>query len=106
MTIHKEGYFSIIITLVILGIINFAARELLGSYAFIIIGVQILSLIVFLLILNFFRSPFREISSADNTVIAPADGKVVVIEETIESEVLKDRRIQISIFMSPLNVHI
>lgn len=106
MTIHKEGYFSIIITLIILGIINFVAVDFLSNYAVIRIPIHFLSLVVLLLILNFFRSPYRKITLNDNQIIAPADGKVVVIEETTETEVLKDRRIQISIFMSPLNVHI
>lgn len=64
------------------------------------------SVFIFLLVLQFFRSPIFEITAKPNQVIAPADGKVVVIEETTEHEVFKDNRIQISIFMSPLNVHV
>lgn len=64
------------------------------------------SAIIYLLVLQFFRNPVFDIKASDNQVIAPADGKVVVIEETNEGEVLKDKRIQISIFMSPLNVHV
>jgi len=64
------------------------------------------SLIMLVLVMQFFRVPNRTVTSGDNLVICPADGKVVVIEETEETEYLKDRRIQVSIFMSPLNVHI
>ncbi len=64
------------------------------------------SIILYLLILQFFRSPVFNIPKDPNTVIAPADGKVVVIEETTEDEYLKDKRIQLSIFMSPINVHV
>jgi phosphatidylserine decarboxylase len=106
MTIHKEGYSIILIALVILCAINYAAVEFIRGYAIITSTLQVLSLIMFLLVLNFFRSPTKNIVPNDNTVLAPADGKVVVIEETTETEVLKDRRIQVSIFMSPLNVHV
>lgn len=65
------------------------------------------SLVLFLLVLQFFRNPSREILVADNNIVyAPADGKVVVIEETVENEYFKDRRLQVSIFMSPTNVHV
>lgn len=60
---------------------------------------------IFLLILQFFRYPKREISRNDNYIICPADGKVVAIEKTVEGEYFKDQRIQVSIFMSPFNVH-
>ena len=68
---------------------------------------SILSLVVFLLVLQFFRNPNREIHVADdNIVYAPADGKVVVIEHTHEGEYFDDKRLQVSIFMSPTNVHV
>ena len=67
----------------------------------------VVSLILFLLVLQFFRNPVRQIIDADdNIVYAPADGKVVVIEETHEGEYFKDKRLQVSIFMSPVNVHV
>ena len=66
----------------------------------------VLSLLLFLLFAQFFRVPKRKIAGDENEIICPADGKVVVIEETEESEYLKDKRIQVSIFMSPLNVHV
>jgi len=62
--------------------------------------------VLFLLVLQFFRNPSFEVVKNDNKVLAPADGKVVVIEETEETEYLKERRVQISIFMSPVNVHV
>ncbi len=69
--------------------------------------VTIASVIVFLLVLQFFRNPLREILSDDDTIVyAPADGKVVVIEETHEGEYFDDKRLQVSIFMSPTNVHV
>src|SRR5947207_1094336 len=106
MTIHKEGYSTILIAVVILAAINIAATTLLGGHAVITMILLLLSGLVFLLVLNFFRSPHRVIDRNENHVLARADGKIVVIEETTETEVLKDRRMQISIFMSPLNVHI
>ena len=71
-----------------------------------IILLAVISVILFLLIVQFFRIPTRPLTSGEKLVIAPADGKVVVIEETVESEYFKDRRRQVSIFMSPLNVHV
>src|SRR5690606_8562425 len=66
----------------------------------------VFSLILFITVLQFFRSPSRVHTISERQVICPADGKVVVIEETEETEYLKDRRIQLSVFMSPINVHI
>lgn len=90
--------------LVILIAINIAVR-FLWPVGLIVTGLA--SLIFFLLVLQFFRDPKREIQEMDNQLIyAPADGRVVVIEETEEPEYFKDKRIQVSIFMSPTNVHI
>jgi phosphatidylserine decarboxylase len=68
--------------------------------------VLIASVIIYLLVLQFFRSPNVSIDVDDDLVLAPAEGKVVVIEKTVESEYFKDERLQLSIFMSPLNVHV
>jgi phosphatidylserine decarboxylase len=68
--------------------------------------IYILSLALFIMYLQFFRNPTRTFTSGENLVICPADGKVVVIEETEEGEYFKDKRLQVSIFMSPINVHI
>ena len=105
MTIHREGIKPLFYLLVVLTAINFGARQLTGNEIItdVLLGI---SLVVYLLVLQFFRNPSIKITRDANAVIAPADGKVVVIEETTETEYLKDRRIQVSIFMSPINVHI
>jgi phosphatidylserine decarboxylase len=102
---HKEGTQSIL-----LGTI-FTAVVLLFSDIFIDTNwiemiVQITALLLLIIILQFFRNPKRAALVDENHVIAPVDGKVVVIEEVFESEYFKDKRIQISIFMSPINVHV
>ena len=104
MRIHKEGYKLLTISLIFLIGVNLVAFRMMDHYPLVI---GILSLVIFLLFLQFFRNPDRSIVTAeDGIVYAPADGKVVVIEETEESEYFQDRRIQISIFMSPVNVHV
>lgn len=106
MTIHKEGRTLLFGLLVVLFLINFAVSYFLPELRLVqnlVIGV---SVIFYLLILQFFRNPVFDIPRNDNQVLAPADGKVVVIEETTEAEYLRDRRKQVSIFMSPVNVHV
>ncbi|RUT79411.1 phosphatidylserine decarboxylase family protein [Ancylomarina longa] len=105
MTIHKEGYGIIRTFFLILAILDVILYFAFGTGLLLNI-LLFLSLAFFLLIVSFFRVPKRVPVVGDNLVMAPADGKVVVIEETVELEYLKDRRIQVSIFMSPLNVHI
>jgi phosphatidylserine decarboxylase len=105
MRIHKEGHRFIIVVLLILTVFNSLIFFTTGII-WLVYASSILSLIVFTLILYFFRNPSRELEEEHNTVFAPADGKVVVIEEVLEEEYFKDRRIQVSIFMSPLNVHV
>lgn len=106
MTIHKEGYASIAITLLALIAMHIIGDQFLANFETIRLILLIASILLLIIVVQFFRSPRRTIVINDKQVIAPADGKVVVIEETEEHEVLKDKRIQISIFMSPLNVHI
>jgi len=102
--IHKEGFKIISITAIVLVAITYLLNRILPGSLWYIAG---LSGGLFLLMLQFFRNPRRIIPAADdNVVYAPADGKVVVIEETEEPEYFKDRRLQVSIFMSPLNVHV
>lgn len=107
MTIHKEGYASLAISAIVLIAINIGADIFISNeYAWIqniLIGI---SVVLFLIVLQFFRHPSRSLTKNERYIVAPADGKVVVIEETTETEVLKDRRIQVSIFMSPINVHV
>ena len=106
MTIHKEGYNTIILVfllLVALNVVNYLYIDILMIKSFLIT----VSIIFFSVIVRFFRKPERIIEKFDdNLIYAPADGTVVVVEETDEGEFFKDRRIQISIFMSPYNVHI
>ena len=106
MTIHKEGYPSLLITVLVLGILNVISLQFLNDYSWLQNIILILSIALFLIVLQFFRHPKRNIIINDKHIIAPADGKVVVIEETTETEFLKDKRIQVSIFMSPINVHV
>lgn len=104
MKFHKEGNKIIATTVVSLAVVNLVIFYFLGS-----VGLAVslfISLILLVLVLQFFRVPKRVVTTGNNLVVCPADGKVVVIEETEETEYLKDRRIQVSIFMSPLNVHI
>jgi phosphatidylserine decarboxylase len=106
MTIHKEGRTLLFVLLIIFFAINWAVSFLMpGAAALqnIILGA---SIVFYLIILQFFRSPIFQISQDEKTVLAPADGKVVVIEETNETEYLNSKRKQISIFMSPVNVHV
>ncbi|MCB2409160.1 phosphatidylserine decarboxylase family protein [Hymenobacter lucidus] len=106
MKIHKEGRRILFFTLLALLAINlllfqFNARA--ETFNLIFVGA---SVIAFLLLLQFFRSPFRNLLTHEDLLIAPADGKVVVIEDVHEPEYFDDVRKQISIFMSPINVHI
>jgi len=106
MTFHKEGIPSLIITIIVVAIINFLTYYFCPSCTIIVWLGYLLSAFLLVTIIQFFRNPKRNIIINDNHIIAPADGKVVVIEEIVESEYFKDKRIQISIFMSPINVHI
>ena len=107
MTIHREGYQSIAITAVLFGIINVASFSFLGDLIpWLTIVIFGFTLIVLLFIISFFRMPNRQLTINDNQIISPADGKVVVIEEIIDEEYFKDKRIQLSVFMSPANVHV
>lgn len=108
MTIHKEGRTLLLVLVVVLIGLNVLVASLPTLYAhdFIVYGVLAASIIILILILQFFRSPSVDIQRNDKHIIAPADGKVVVIEETDEPEYLKSKRKQISIFMSPINVHV
>jgi phosphatidylserine decarboxylase len=110
MYIHKEGYPTILITLFVFIIVNSTVYFFSGfsdqPIPVSLIISFVLSLDVLIFILSFFRNPKRNTILNDDHVIAPADGKVVVIEEVEEPEYFKDKRIQLSIFMSPLNVHV
>lgn len=106
MLIHREGYKIIMMTMLILAGINIAVLSGFGDEHLVSKIVLSISLVFFILIVQFFRNPFRNTVINENHVIAPADGKVVVIEEVEEPEYFKDKRRQVSIFMSPVNVHV
>ena len=106
MTIHKEGHTILFGTLVVLVALNVAITYLLPEYQILQTGVIIVSIVLYLIVLQFFRSPTRHTNINPLHVIAPVDGKVVVIEEVEETEYLKTKCIQVSIFMSPINVHV
>ena len=107
MTIHREGYKTIAITALIFGLLNLASFTFLSaSLPEVAIGLFLVTLLLFLFIISFFRIPNRVLTVNDTQIICPADGKVVVIEEVTEVEFFKDKRIQVSIFMSPANVHV
>jgi len=102
---HKEGrkpMFYIMIGLLLFNV----AIHYLTDLEWLRAAIILLSVTFYLLVINFFRNPLRNIHADPYKIIAPCDGKIVVIEETIEEEYFKDKRRQISIFMSPLNVHV
>ena len=107
MTIHKEGYKTIAISTIFFGVINILSFYFLSS------SLPFISWVIFigttgllLFVISFFRIPNRILTRQEDAIIAPADGKVVAIEEVQADEYFTDRRIQVSIFMSPLNVHV
>ena len=102
---HKEG-FKIITTVFLISAILAVSAHFLIDNEYLEKGVLIIILIVLFLILQFFRNPKRDFKLNTNQVLSAVDGKVVVIEEVFEKEYFKDKRLQISVFMSPLNVHI
>jgi len=102
--IHKEGRTILIVTALLLAALNFAIWKF-APVAF--WPLLVLSVIFYVIVLQFFRNPVREVKVADNNLVyAPADGRVCVIEEVFEPEYFKDKRLQVSIFMSPFNVHV
>ncbi len=107
MIIHREGYKTIAITALLFGLLNLVSFTFLSaSLPWLAMVLFVVTLGLFLFIISFFRIPNRVLSINDGQIICPADGKVVVIEEVTEVEYFKDKRIQVSIFMSPANVHV
>lgn len=102
---HKEGFKIILITMVMMSLGIIAVDEWVSNIFF-QKAIQILFLSITILVLQFFRNPKRHTLINANHIIAPVDGEVVAIEEVVESEFFKDKRRQISIFMTPLNVHV
>jgi len=105
MKIHKEGYFTILLVFIVLSALLIGTVFLFSTLLVSILGIIIYCSALFFF-LYFFRKPIREFSIDNNKIFAPADGEVVVVEETFENEYFNDQRLQVSIFMSPLNVHI
>jgi phosphatidylserine decarboxylase len=106
MRFHKEGYTSLALCILFIFVLNALIQFYFPDAHVVKWIVYILSFALFVTIVQFFRSPVFAIDINENHVLCPADGKVVVIEETDEPEFLKDRRIQLSVFMSPVNVHV
>jgi len=107
MTIHKEGTATISLVAILVGVLNIVNFSYLFPVSVIAAWlVFIITLAFFLFIVSFFRMPVRPLTISDGAIVSPADGKVVVIEEVQPDEFYKERRIQISVFMSPANVHV
>ena len=107
MKIHKEGYRSIVLSIVIFAIINLVTLFFISKYSPLLgwlIFIATFCLLIF--IFSFFRIPRRTHTQGEDSIVAPCDGTVVVIEEVQPDEYFKDKRLQLSIFMSPLNVHV
>lgn len=105
MKLHNEGRSELITVFIILAIIN-VSLFFFFQKCFLCYLVLAISIVIFLVVLNFYRSPYRRFGGdMKNSIVSPADGKVVVIEEVYESEYFKDKRLQVSVFMSPTNVH-
>ena len=102
---HKEGY-KIIVIAFILSITGILLAEKFIEIIWVVKAIQIIILAFLFIVLQFFRNPKRDTNLNENAIIAPVDGKVVVIEEVEEPEYFKDKRLQVSIFMSPINVHV
>jgi phosphatidylserine decarboxylase len=107
MTIHKEGTATISLIAIFVGLLNILNFSYLFPISIIAAwAVFIITVAFFLFIVSFFRMPVRPLTISEEAIVSPADGKVVVIEEVEPDEFYKDRRIQISVFMSPANVHV
>jgi phosphatidylserine decarboxylase len=107
MTIHKEGYKSIAIVTIIFIALNMLIRWFFAATLPLLCVLFFFVTLAFVLfIVSFFRIPNRTLTINDGQIICPADGKVVVIEETVDEEYFKGKRLQVSVFMSPLNVHV
>ena len=102
---HKEGYKIILSSFVIVATIVLFVEYTIETF-WVEKLLQLTAIIVLVLVLQFFRNPKRETLVNENHIISPVDGKVVVIEEVFEKEYFKDKRLQVSIFMSPINVHV
>jgi phosphatidylserine decarboxylase len=106
MTIHREGYKTIAFSALAFALINLPSFYYISAHEFWLSGlIFVVTLVILLFLVSFFRVPVRKWTVGPDLVICPADGKVVVIEEVPDTEYFNDKRIQVSIFMSPANVH-
>ncbi|MGJ1439029.1 phosphatidylserine decarboxylase family protein [Sphingobacterium siyangense] len=105
MKFHKEGYTTLAIAVLFIFIIN-AVADYYDAPQYAKWFIYAFSAFLFITVVQFFRSPKKVVNPQDGVILCPADGKVVVIEETEENEYFHDKRIQVSIFMSPVNVHV
>jgi len=106
MTIHREGYTTIFIAFLFVAVVLLTFNHIFPQQTWFHIILYVVGLWFFIMIVRFFRSPARALNGGENIITCPADGKVVVIEKTMEPEYFRDERIQVSIFMSARNVHI
>lgn len=104
--LHKEGKATILITLLVLFALNATITLLFPQHVLIQQLVLAVSIVLLVIVLQFFRNPPIKATTGEHLVVSPADGKVVVIEEVEEPEYFKGKRIQVSVFMSPFNVHV
>jgi phosphatidylserine decarboxylase len=102
---HKEGTQSILLGTIFTAVVLLLSDNFIDTN-WLKMAIQIAALLLLIIILQFFRNPKRTVVLNDNHILAPVDGKVVVIEEVYEGEYFKEKRLQISIFMSPINVHV
>ena len=100
---HKEGYKIILISFILIGLTFLSLDYFSIQYDF---PIRILLLIIFILILQFFRNPKIIVNSNDNYILSPVDGKIVIIEKVYEPEFFNKERLQVSIFMSPIDIHV
>jgi phosphatidylserine decarboxylase len=102
---HKEGTPSILLGIFVTAIVLLISDNLIDTN-WIKMTIQLITLLFLIIILQFFRNPKRTFILNEDQILSPVDGKVVVIEEVFEGEYFKDKRLQVSIFMSPINVHV
>ena len=105
LSLHKEGYKIILITLVLVIAMSLAADYFIVNN-YLRSTIMLLAIVMLVLVLQFFRNPKRTFNLNEDHVVSPVDGKVVVIEEVFEKEFFNEKRLQVSVFMSPINVHV
>jgi len=106
MHYHKEGYKIMLVGTILIALLIFLDINYLDVSFVLKVLIGVVLFILLIIIIQFFRVPHRTVTLAENGIVSPADGTIVVIEEVNENEYFKDKRIQVSIFMSPLNVHV